>query len=193
MARYLLPNDLHVAAKGSGKPIFLKGSRQCSIEVCAACVLDGSSDRRYHHRSDVHHTVFGPPSDVGGRRHKGQAGTPTPNESSICNSATYEESLIQPYLSPTILQANETGTLVMAYDYQNDWCVLVSTRQIPAFGFEPMMGKRMFHREQKPLKIFMGLQDVIQEGDMEGDEICFDNDLENASIGYVCFVYWLVD
>jgi hypothetical protein len=29
----------------------------------------------------------------------------------------------------------------------------------------------------------MGLQDVIQEGDKEGDEICFDNDLENASIG----------
>ena len=108
---------------------------------------------------------------------------PAPNETSICNSVTYGESLIQPYVSPTILQANETGILVMAYDYQNDWYDLVRTRRIPAFGFEPMMGKRVFHRERNALKIFMGWQDVIQEGDEEGDDMCFDNELENASIG----------
>ena len=50
---------------------------------------------------------------------------PAPNEISICSSVTYGESLIQPYVSPTILQANETGTLVRAYDNQNDWCDLV--------------------------------------------------------------------
>lgn len=108
---------------------------------------------------------------------------PAPNETSICNNVTYGESLIQPYVSPTILQANETGILVMAYDYQNDWYDLVRTRRIPAFGFEPMMGKRVFHRERNALKIFMGWQDVIQEGDEEGDDMCFDNELENASIG----------
>ena len=108
---------------------------------------------------------------------------PAPNETSICNSVTYGESLIQPYVSPAILQANETGILVMAYDYQNDWYDLVRTRRIPAFGFEPMMGKRVFHRERNALKIFMGWQDVIQEGDEEGDDMCFDNELENASIG----------
>jgi len=108
---------------------------------------------------------------------------PAPNETSICNNVTYGESLIQPYVSPTILQANETGILVMTYDYQNDWYDLVRTRRIPAFGFEPMMGKRVFHRERNALKIFMGWQDVIQEGDEEGDDMCFDNELENASIG----------
>ena len=29
----------------------------------------------------------------------------------------------------------------------------------------------------------MGGQDVIQEGDEEGDETCFENELENASSG----------
>ena len=107
---------------------------------------------------------------------------PAPNETSICNNVTYGESLIQPYVSPTILQANETGILVMAYDYQNDWYDLVRTRRIPAFGFEPMMGKRVFNRERNAFKIFMGWQDFIQEGDEEGDDMCFDNELENASI-----------
>jgi len=108
---------------------------------------------------------------------------PAPNETSICNSVTYGESLIQPYISPTILQANETGILIMAYDYQNNWCDLVRTRRIPAFGFEPMMRKRAFNRERNELKLFMGGQDVIQEGDEEGDDICFENELENASSG----------
>jgi hypothetical protein len=107
---------------------------------------------------------------------------PAPNETSICNSVTYGESLIQPYVSPTILQANETGILVMAYDYQNNWCDLVRTRRIPAYGFEPMMSKRAFIRERNALKIFMGWHDVIQEGDEEGDDVCFDNELENASV-----------
>ena len=93
-----------------------------------------------------------------------------PNETSICNNVTYGESLIQPYISPTILQANETGILIMAYDYQNSWSDLIRTRRIPAFGFEPMMGKRMFERERNALKMFMGGQGVIQEGDEEGQE-----------------------
>lgn len=109
---------------------------------------------------------------------------PAPNDTSICNSVTYGESLIQPYVSPTILQANETGNLVMAYDYQNDWCDLVRTRRIPAFGFETIMSQRICRRERKVLKLFIGWQDdVIQEGDEEGDDTCFDNELENVSIG----------
>ena len=107
---------------------------------------------------------------------------PAPNETSICNSVTYGESLIQPYISPTILQANETGILIMTYDYQNNWWDLVRTRRIPAFGFEPMMGKRMFNRERNALKLFMGGQEVIQEVDEEGD-IMFGNESENASGG----------
>lgn len=105
---------------------------------------------------------------------------PAPNETSICISVTYGESLIQPYVSPTILQANETGILVMAYDYQNNWCDLVRTRRIPAFGFEPMMSKRTFKRERNALTMFMGGQDVIKEGDEEDDDICFENGLGRA-------------
>lgn len=107
---------------------------------------------------------------------------PPPNETSVCGSVTYGESLIQPYVSPTILQANETGTLIVAYDYQNGWSDFVRTGRIPAFGFEPMMGRRMLSRERNALKLFMGGQDVIQEGDEEeGDDVCFENDVENIS------------
>ena len=69
---------------------------------------------------------------------------PAPNETSICDWVTYGESLIQPYISPTIRQANKTGSMIMADDYQNSWCDLVRTWRIPAFGFKPMMGRRMF-------------------------------------------------
>jgi len=106
---------------------------------------------------------------------------PPPNETSMCNSVTYGESLIQPYVSPTILQANETGILIVSYDYQNDWWDMMRTRRIPAFGFEPMMSRRAFNRERNALKLFMGGQDVIQEGDEEeGDDMCFENELENG-------------
>jgi len=106
---------------------------------------------------------------------------PPPDETSVCDWVTYGESLIQPYISPTILQANESGILIMVYDYQNGWNDLVRTRRIPAFGFEPMMGRRMFNRERNALKLSMGGQDVIQEGDEEDDDICFDNEIENVS------------
>jgi len=105
---------------------------------------------------------------------------------SMSQSLTYGESLIQPYVSPTILQANETGILIVSYDYQNSWCDLVRTLRIPAFGFEPMMRRRMFNRERNALKLFMGVQDVILEGDesrVEGDEDgddIFENELERA-------------
>ena len=107
---------------------------------------------------------------------------PAPNETSICDSVTYGESLIQPYISPTILQANETGILITTYDYQNNWWDLVRTRRIPAFGFEPMMGKRLFNRERNALKLFVGgLSRGIQEGDEEGDDALFENGSEHAS------------
>ena len=106
---------------------------------------------------------------------------PPPNETSICNSVTYGESLIQTYVSPTILQANETGILILVHDYQNDWEDLVRTRRIPAFGFEPRMRTRTFVRERNALKLFMGWQDVILEGDEEGDDICSDEEQQKIS------------
>jgi len=108
---------------------------------------------------------------------------PAPNDTSICNSVTYGESMIQPYISPTILQANETGILIMAYDHQNNWYDLVRTRRIAAFGFEPMMSKRTFKRECNALQLFMGGQEVIREGDEETDDICFSGNEDGASSG----------
>ena len=106
---------------------------------------------------------------------------PAPNEISICNSVTYGESLIQPYISPAILQANETGILIMAYDYQNNWYYLVRTRQIPAFRFDQMMGRRAFKQERNALKLYLGGQEAIQEGDEEADDIFPPgNELEGA-------------
>ena len=52
---------------------------------------------------------------------------PSLQDTSISDLVSYGESLIQYYISPTILQANETGTLIVAYDYQNCWCDLVRT------------------------------------------------------------------
>lgn len=99
---------------------------------------------------------------------------PPPHETSLCNDVTYGESLIQTYTSPTILQANETGILIMVYDNQNDWWDLVRTRRIPAFGFEPRMRNRTFEREKNSLKLYIGWQESIAEGDEGGDEACFD-------------------
>ena len=109
---------------------------------------------------------------------------PGHTETSIFDWVTYGESLIQPYVSPTILQANETGILIMAYDCQNGWCDLVRTRRIPAFGFEPMIGKKMFKEERNALVRYVGGQDAIQEGDEEADDISFENELD-YSVGAV--------
>mmetsp|Transcript_9548 Transcript_9548/g.20593 ORF Transcript_9548/g.20593 Transcript_9548/m.20593 type:complete len:1435 (-) Transcript_9548:31-4335(-) len=104
---------------------------------------------------------------------------PPPSETSISisNNVTYGESLIQPYISPTILQANETGTLILTYDYQNNWPDIVRTRKTSAFGFEPALGKRVFNRERKALKQYLGGQEVIQECDEEEGDL-FDDEVD---------------
>ena len=43
----------------------------------------------------------------------------------------------------------------------------------------------MFNQEHNKLQLFMGGQDVIQEGDEEGDDNCFENEVENT----MCAVY----
>jgi len=100
---------------------------------------------------------------------------PAPNETSMFETVTWGESLIQPYVSPTILQSNETGVLVMTHDYENNWDSLVRTKNVPAVGFEPMMRTRTFNREREALKHLVGGQDIIHEGDEADDDFCFEN------------------
>ncbi len=100
---------------------------------------------------------------------------PAPNETSMFETVTWGESLIQPYVSPTILQSNEAGVLVMTHDYENNWDTLVRTKNVPAVGFEPMMRTRTFNREREALKHLVGGQDVIHEGDEVDDDFCFDD------------------
>mmetsp|Transcript_19164 Transcript_19164/g.39503 ORF Transcript_19164/g.39503 Transcript_19164/m.39503 type:complete len:1319 (-) Transcript_19164:1318-5274(-) len=94
---------------------------------------------------------------------------PSPHETSICDVITFGEALIQPYVSPAILQANETGILITAHDSRKNKCYLVRTRKIPALGFEPMMDLRKFARERDALKIYIG-QPNIQEVDEDGND-----------------------
>lgn len=100
---------------------------------------------------------------------------PAPNETSTFETVTWGESLIQSYVSPTILQSNEAGVLVMTHDYENNWGNLMRTKKVPAMGFEPMMRKRSFNREREALKHLVGGQDVIHEGDEVDESFCFEN------------------
>lgn len=54
------------------------------------------------------------------------------------NLITTGETLVQPFVSPAILQANETGALVLARNSQGDQ-VYRRTRKVTALGFEPIM------------------------------------------------------
>jgi hypothetical protein len=100
---------------------------------------------------------------------------PAPTETSVFETVTYGESLIQPYVSPTILQSNEAGVLIMTHDYEYNWSGFVRTKKIPAVGFEPMMRKRTFTQEREVLKLIVGGQDVIHEGDEADEDFCFEN------------------
>ena len=93
---------------------------------------------------------------------------PPPNETTMCEYVTYGEALIQPYISPAILQANETGILIIARDSESNNFYFVRTRKVPALGFEPMMSKRNLARESEILKLYVR-QDVGLEVDEDGD------------------------
>ena len=101
---------------------------------------------------------------------------PSPEDTTMAEIMTFGESLIQYYTSPPILQANETGVLLMAYNNEEDNFYLVRSRKIlPALGFEPMMRIREFIRERDTLKS-LTKHYVIHEGDE-------DNENTNSEVG----------
>lgn len=94
---------------------------------------------------------------------------PPPEETTMVEHVTYGESLIQFYTSPSILQANEAGVLLMAYNNEhNEFCHIRSRTILPALGFEPMMRMREFARERDALKS-LTRHDVIHEGDEDNE------------------------
>lgn len=73
---------------------------------------------------------------------EGEIEPPAPYETAMTSSnlITTGETLVQPFVSPAILQANETGTLVLSRNSQGDQ-VYRRTRKVTAFGFEPIMSE----------------------------------------------------
>lgn len=57
---------------------------------------------------------------------------------SLSHMVSSGETLLQPFVSPAILQANETGTLVLTRDSQGT-VRYARTRKVTALGFEPIM------------------------------------------------------
>ena len=57
---------------------------------------------------------------------------------SLASMVTSGDALVQPFVSPPILQANEAGSLVFTRDAQG-LVKYVRTRKVTALGFEPIM------------------------------------------------------
>lgn len=107
---------------------------------------------------------------------------PPPEETTMIENVTYGESLIQFYTSPPILQANETGVLLMAYSNEEDKFYHVRSRKaLPALGFEPMMRMREFTRERDALKSLTKHDDVIHEGDEDNENA--NSEIDRSEVG----------
>lgn len=83
---------------------------------------------------------------------------PAPYETSLTlqDVIATGETMRQPFVSPAVLQANETGALVMlprGADGRNRY---IRTRRLPALGFEPTMNWSELNRERELLLDWVG-------------------------------------
>jgi len=69
---------------------------------------------------------------------------------------TAGDSLTQPFVSPAILQANETGALVLARSERDGTLRYVRTRRVRALGFEPTMNWSEMLEEEDVLLDYVG-------------------------------------
>lgn len=83
---------------------------------------------------------------------------PAPYETSLSlqRIVTSGESLRQTFVSPAILQANETGALVMLPRTDSGRGRYIRTRQLTALGFEPTMNWNEMNRERDVLLDWVG-------------------------------------
>lgn len=68
----------------------------------------------------------------------------------LSNMVSTGDTVVQDFVSPAILQANETGTLVLTRDSDGRQR-FVRTRQVTALGFEPIMDVIEMEREREIL------------------------------------------
>jgi hypothetical protein len=77
---------------------------------------------------------------------------PIPSETIVQSALDVQETISQHFVSPALLQANETGSLVRVRrgteDYRGSF---VRTRQIPSVGFDPVMDPKELNREREAL------------------------------------------
>lgn len=69
---------------------------------------------------------------------------------------TAGDHLTQPFVSPAILQANETGALILLRSARDGSLRYVRTRRIRAFGFEPTMNWSEMQHEREVLLEWVG-------------------------------------
>lgn len=78
---------------------------------------------------------------------------PSPNETFIAmrDMVTAGDAMRQPFVSPAVLQANETGALVLARTGPEGPLRYVRTRRLAALGFEPSMNWSEMQEEREVL------------------------------------------
>ena len=83
---------------------------------------------------------------------------PQPNETVIAmrDMVTAGDVMLQPFVSPAILQANETGGLVLARISPEGPLRYIRTRRLAALGFEPTMNWSEMHEEREFLLDWVG-------------------------------------
>lgn len=88
---------------------------------------------------------------------EGELEPPAPYETAMqtSNLLAAGETLVQPFVSPAILQANETGALVMSRNEAGN-TVYRRTRQVTALGFEPIMSDIQMDVERELLLDWVG-------------------------------------
>jgi hypothetical protein len=84
---------------------------------------------------------------------------PAPNETDMTklNMISAGETLVQRFISPAILQANETGALVLTRDKSGRTRKYRRTRKVTALGFEPIMDTISIGYERDILMEWVGM------------------------------------
>lgn len=81
---------------------------------------------------------------------------PPPNETAmqLTDTISAGETLLQPYVSPAVLQVNETGALVLVRDV--DGQRYTRSRRVSAIGFEPLLSTEGMEIEREVLFDWIG-------------------------------------